>query len=165
MMTGLSFMSALVTLTAQNQPSKNYTRILRGMACAIVISVSVSGLFCLLCQVAPAGMYALFTSDPNVALAGADYLRLYSISFVDEVFMFCMFGVLTGAGYTTVTMISSITMAVGVRYFAAMLLSRYTVLGFNGIALAYSLAPILGIAIAVYFLISGKWKTPRIATR
>lgn len=165
MMVGLSFMSALVTLTGQNHPTKQFGRILRGMACGMVISVGVSGVFCLLCQIDPAGMYALFTGDPTVALAGTDYLRMYSLCFMGEVFMFCMNGVLTGAGYTTVTMISSISMAVGVRYVAALLLSKYTVLGFSGIALAYSISPILGIAIAAYFLISGRWKTPRIATR
>lgn len=107
-------------------------------------------------------MYSLFTHDSEVTLVGADYLRLYAISFIDEVIMFCMYGVLTGAGYTTVTMLSSVTMAFGLRYVFAFLLSKYTTLAFNGIALAYSIAPLLGIAVSVYFLVSGRWQKSRI---
>lgn len=160
---GLSFMSAIVTMTAQNHPTGNYKRILRGLACGLVSSLVISGIFCLLCQVFPAGMYALFTSDPAVAAVGTGYLRLYAICFLTEVTMFCMYGVLTGAGYTTVTMVSSITMSFAIRYLSAFLLSNYTVLGFNGIALAYSLAPLLGITVSICFLVSGKWKTSRIS--
>ncbi|MGM9607496.1 MAG: MATE family efflux transporter [Oscillospiraceae bacterium] len=159
---GLACMSAIVTMTAQNHPTGNYKRILRGLACGLVVSLSISGAFCLLCQFFPERMYALFTSDPAVAAVGVDYLRLYAICFLTEVTMFCMYGVLTGAGYTTVTMVSSVTMSFAIRYLAAFLLSNYTSLGFNGIGLAYSLAPLLGIAVSICFLVSGKWKTSRI---
>lgn len=155
-LTGLSCMSALATMTAQNHPLGKYKRILRGMTCGILISAAVAGVFCLLSLITPEGMYALFTGDPSVAQVGADYLRFFSLSFIDEVVMFCMFGVLTGAGYTTETMIAAVTMALGVRYIAAFLLSQYTVLGFGGIGLAYFVAPFFGIPIAVYFLASGK---------
>lgn len=159
---GLACMSAIVTMTAQNHPTGNFKRILRGLACGLVVSLSISGAFCLLCQFFPERMYALFTSDPAVAAVGVDYLRLYAICFLTEVTMFCMYGVLTGAGYTTVTMVSSVTMSFAIRYLAAFLLSNYTSLGFNGIGLAYSLAPLLGIAVSICFLVSGKWKTSRI---
>lgn len=160
---GQACSTAIVTMTAQNHPTGNYKRILQGMACGMALSLIISGIFCLLCQFFPGGMYALFTSDPAVAAVGAGYLRLYAICFITEVTMFCLYGVLTGAGYTTVTMASSITMAFAVRYLAALLLSKYTVLGFNGIALAYSLAPLLGIAVSICFLVSGRWKTSRVS--
>lgn len=159
---GMSCMSALVTMTSQNLPSGNYRRIIKGMFCSIGISVAIAGIFFALCQITPSGMYSLFTSDASVSEAGIDYLRIYSISFFDEVIMFCMFGVLTGAGYTTVTMACSIISAFGVRYALAYVLSKYTVLGFSGIALAYSCAPLVGICAGSIFLISGRWKTSRI---
>ena len=76
--------------------------------------------------------------------------------------MFCMFGILTGSGYTTVTMACSVISAFAVRYAFAYILSSFTSLGFNGIALAYSIAPLVGIAISSYFLVSGRWKNSRV---
>ena len=159
---GQACMSAIVTLTGQNHPLKNYKRILQGMLWGMAVSLGFSLVFFLLCQFVPGYMYGLFTTDPEVTRVGADYLRLFAISFLDETIMFCMFGVLTGAGYTTVTMLTSITSAFGIRYALAALLSRHTLLGFNGIALAYSAAPLLGIAVAIIFLLSGRWKKSRI---
>lgn len=159
---GMSCMSGIVTMTAQNQPGGSYKRIIRGMFCGMAASVLVSGVVFALCQITPEGMYGLFTTDTSVAEIGVSYLRIYAISFFDEVIMFCMFGVLTGSGYTTVTMTCSFLSAFGVRYAGAYLLSRFTSLGFNGIALAYSVAPLVGISIGGFYLISGRWKKSRI---
>lgn len=161
---GLTCMSAIVTMTAQTHPTGNYRRILRGLACGVAFSLAVSGVFFLLCQFFPAGMYSLFTSDPTVAAVGTGYLRLYSIFFITDDILFCLYGVLTGSGYTNVTMITSVTMSFGIRYLVALLLSKYTFLGFNGIALAYSLAPLFGITVSLCFLATGRWKTSRITT-
>lgn len=159
---GLSFMSGIISVTAQNHPTGNYKRIIQGMFCGMTGSLIVSGIVFALCQITPEGMYGLFTPDSNVAEIGASYLRIYAISFFDEVIMFCMFGVLTGSGYTTVTMCCSFLSAFGMRYAGAYLLSNFTSLGFNGIALAYSLAPLVGITVGGYFLVSGRWKKSRV---
>lgn len=164
MLPGHACSTAIVTMTAQNQPTKQYKRILQGLACGIGVSLSVSIVFFLLCQFFPEAMYSIFTNDPEVALVGASYLRLYAISFIVEAIMFCLNNLLIGAGYTTVTMASALFMSIGIRYAAAYLISQHTTLGFSGIALTYSVAPLFGIAIAAYFLVSGRWKTPRGAT-
>ncbi|MGN1002968.1 MAG: MATE family efflux transporter [Oscillospiraceae bacterium] len=156
-----SSMSAIMTFTAQNHPSRNYKRILRGLACGMGLALALALVFFALCQAVPEAMYRLFVDDPEVIRVGTDYLRIYSVSFLDETIMFCLFGVMTGAGYTMVTMVTMVTSAFGVRYASALLLSRCTALGFNGIALAYSAAPLLGIAVAGVFLLSGKWKEIR----
>lgn len=159
---GQACMAAIVTLTAQNLPGGQYGRIRQGVACCIGLSMSAAAVFFLLCQVIPGVMYSLFTSDPEVTRTGSTYLRIYAVSFLDETVMFCLFGVLTGAGYTLVTMAAAVSQAFLVRCVLAFCLSRYTALGFNGIAVAYSAAPILGLSIAGLFLLSGKWKTPRV---
>ena len=92
---------------------------------------------------------------------GIDYLKLFSLSFVFETIMFCMFGVITGSGYTKITMFSSIFSAFAVRYLVAWLLSQHTALGFNGIALGFACSPFVGIAVCLFFFISGKWKRSR----
>ncbi len=161
-MPGIACMTAIVTLTAQNYPRKNYKRIMEGMVCGLTLSLAVSIIFVLLCQFIPHVMYGLFTSDTSVLDVGIDYLKYFSLSFVFETIMFCMFGVITGSGYTRATMISSIFSAFAVRYLVAWLLSQYTALGFNGIALGYACSPIVGIAVCLFFFITGKWKRSRL---
>ncbi len=161
-MPGIACMTAIVTLTAQNHPRKNYKRILQGMACGLTLSLSVSVIFVLLCQTVPHIMYGFFTSDISVLDVGIDYLKYFSLSFVAETVMFCMFGVITGSGYTRSTMISSVFSAFAVRYLVAWLLSQHTAMGFNGIALGYACSPLVGIALCLFFFVTGKWKRSRL---
>ena len=158
---GIACMTAIVTLTAQNHPLKNYKRIIGGMLWAMSLCLCFAAVFMGLCLAVPGAMYGLFTNDPHVLEVGTDYLRWFSVSFIDETIMFCFMGVISGAGYTKAAMCSGIISAFGVRYVAAYLLSHFTALGFNGIALAYSCAPLVGISICSYFVITGKWKVHR----
>lgn len=45
-----------------------------------------------------------------------------------------------------------------IRYLFAWILSRYTALGFEGIAIAYSAAPFVSAAICTVYLATGRWK-------
>ncbi len=157
-MPGIACMTAIVTMTAQNHPRKDFKRIINGMFCGLVLSLSVSVVFVLLCQIVPDFMYGLFTSDSSVLEVGIDYLKYFSISFAAETIMFCLIGVITGSGYTRATMFSGILSSFAVRYLVAYLLSHFTVLGFNGIALGYACSPLVGIAVCIYFFATGKWK-------
>lgn len=158
---GIACMTAIVTLTAQNHPLKNYKRIIHGMLWALGLCLGFAMIFLVACQAFPGVMYGFFTDDPNVLEVGTDYLRWFSISFIDENIMFCFMGIISGAGYTRAAMVSGIISSFGVRFVAAYLLSHFTALGFNGIALAYSCAPLVGISICSYFFITGKWKILR----
>lgn len=160
-MPGIACMTAIVTLTAQNHIRQNFKRIMSGLLCGLTLSLSVSLVFVLLCQFVPDVMYGFFTSDSSVLEVGIDYLKLFSLSFVFETIMFCMFGVITGSGYTKITMFSSVFSAFAVRYLVAWLLSQHTALGFNGIALGFACSPFVGIAVCLFFFISGKWKRSR----
>ena len=155
---GTACMSAIVTMTAQNLPGKQYKRIIRGMLTGMALSFSIAMMFFVICQVAPGSMYALFTPEEAVVAVGSTYLRIYALTFVVEVIMFCLFGVLTGSGHTEVSMLNAIFSAFAVRYVLAHVLSAYTPLGFNGIAVAYSAAPMVGILVALFFIGTGRWK-------
>lgn len=159
---GQAFMSGLMTLTAQNLPVGNHRRIMEGWRFAEVIVFAISAVIVLVCRLWPGAIYRIFTSDTAVAEIGTTYLRLFVIAFIFDNFMFCMFGVLTGSGNTHVTFLCAILSAFGARYLLAVVLSRYTSLGFNGIALAYTSAPIIGIIVAGAYLASGKWKKSRV---
>ncbi len=159
---GMACMTALISTTAQNIPKKNYSGIMRTLACGIVLSLVCAGVFVVLCHVFPAEIYGIFNDSEGVRMYGIDYLKLYSYSFLTEVVMFCLFGVLGGAGYTNVTMICAISQAFLVRLLFAWIFAKCTPLGFSGIGLAYGCAPLVGITISILFLSTGKWKKSRV---
>lgn len=161
-MPGIACMTAIVTMTAQNHPRKDFKRIIRGMVCGLVLSLSVSVIFVFLCQIAPETMYRLFTSDSSVLDVGISYLKYFSLCFIGETTMFCLFGVITGSGYTRATMFSGIFSSFAVRYLLSYLLCHYTSLGFDGIALGFVFSPFVGIAVSLFFFITGKWKKSRL---
>lgn len=155
---GQALMSGIITMTAQNLPRGNDKRIIQGWRRAEVIAFAASAVIVLICQIFPARIYSIFTSEAAVAEIGITYLRIYSLCLFIENFMFCIFGVLTGSGHTMVTFACSAFSSIGVRYALAFVLSNYTAMGFNGIALAYSGSPLVGAIIGGLFLISGRWK-------
>ncbi|MCD8099456.1 MAG: MATE family efflux transporter [Oscillospiraceae bacterium] len=162
MLPGQSMMSAMVSLTAQNLPKKNYGRIYRGFAMSVAISWGIGFVMIALCWLIPDQIYSLFTSEEAVGEMGRLFLGLYSLCFITENYMFCQYGILTGAGYTTITMTCAILSAFVARYTLAVIFSQYTALGFDGIALAYPLSPLISITISGIYLLSGRWKISRI---
>lgn len=86
----------------------------------------------------------------------------FAIGFIVENIMFCLFGLLTGAGHTMVPFCCAVISAYLVRTLLAWYFSRCTFLGFNGIALAYSIAPFVSCAICTLYIASGRWKHSKI---
>lgn len=155
-------MSGLMTLTAQNLSANQPKRVTRGMRTGMLFAFSISAVISALCVIFPEEVFRIFTSDPEVASIGTGFLRRMIGSFLLESLMFCMFGVIAGSGYTPLTMCCGILSAFAVRYGCAWLFSQVFLLGFNGIGLAYLVGPMISLTICSLFLLSGKWKTPRI---
>lgn len=159
---GQAVMSAVITMTAQNVPGKNYKRIYRGVGAGMLLTLLIGGALMVICQLFPGPLLGLFTTESEVITIGVPFMRILVWTFLLENMMFCLFGLLTGAGYTHVTMICALLTAFAVRFTFAHLLAKQTELGFNGIALSYVLAPILSIVITGLFAASGRWKRPRV---
>ncbi len=158
-------MTGLMALTAQNLAANEPKRVMKGMWTGMIFAGAISLVVYVLCFIFPNQAFRIFTPDAAVAAAGIDYLQIMSISFVLESFMFCMFGVIAGSGYTPLTMSCGIISAFVARYSAAWLLSQVVGMGFNGVGLAYNVGPIVSSSICIIFLLTGKWKTPRVQIR
>ncbi len=157
-----AMMGAIITVTGQNIGAGQPDRALRGMGIGILYAVPISLVFYLLSLLRPEMMLGIFTSEAPVLSAGAPYLKALALSFVLESVMFCMMGLLTGAGHTLVTLSCALVSAFVVRYSLALLFSRTLGMGFVGVGWAYPFAPAASLVICTVFLLSGRWKTNRV---
>lgn len=162
---GQAVMAAIITMTAQNLPGKNYKRIFRGVGAGMILTLIIGFALMAVCQFLPEQLLGMFTNEAEVIAIGIPFMRILVWAFIIENIMFCFFGLLTGAGYTHITMISAMSGAFIIRLAFSHVLTRFSPLEFNGIALAYVLAPCLSIAIAGLFTLSGRWKKPRVKTQ
>ena len=160
-MAAQAMMGAIAAMTGQNLAVGQSSRSLKGMGIGILYAIPLAMLFFLLSELAPTAMLRLFTKEAGVLTIGPHYLQILAISFLIETFMFCMYGLMTGAGYTLVTMSCAIVSGFAVRFVLASIFGFLTPLGFYGIAWAYVLAPIASTIICLIFIHSGRWKTMR----
>lgn len=156
-------MAGLMTVTAQNlavgQPKRVVEGFRTGASFVTVIGLAIFAF----CMAWPQAAFRIFTPELAVADIGIEYLRCMAFSFVLESIMFCMFGIISGSGYTPVTMCCGILSAFAARYSCAWLLSQTFMLGFKGIGIAYNAGPVITSLVCVVFLLTGKWKTARIS--
>ena len=157
-----AMMGAIITVTGQNIGAGRPERALRGMGIGILYALPISLVFFLLSLIRPELMLSLFTGEAPVIAAGAPYLKALALSFVLESVMFCMMGLLTGAGHTLVTLSCAMVSAFVVRYSLARLFSIRLGMGFVGVGWAYPFAPAASLLICTAFLLSGRWKTNRV---
>ncbi len=157
-----AMMAAIVTLTAQNLPGKDYKRILRGLGYGILLATVIAVAVWILCEIFPGQLLSVFTTETGVIEIGIPFMRIFICCILIENVMFCVNGFLTGAGYTHITMIGALIAAFVVRYALAWILSQKTAMGFNGIALSYVFAPCATLGIGGIFALTGRWKRPRV---
>ena len=157
-----AMMGAIITVTGQNVGAGQPSRALRGMGIGILYALPVSVVFFILSLLWPEMMLRLFTSEAPVLAAGAPYLKALALSFVLESVMFCMMGLLTGAGHTMVTLSCALVSAFVVRYSLARLFSITLGMGFVGVGWAYPFAPAASLVICTVFLLTGRWKSNRV---
>ena len=158
-------MLGIMTMTAQNLAAEQPKRVTRGMGVGMAFSAGVSLVIFAVCMIFPQTVFRIFTPDAAVAAVGVGYLRCMAASFILEGVMFCMFGVISGSGYTPVTMCCGILSAFVARYSCAQLFSNVMGLGFNGIGLSYLAAPVFSTLICLGFILSGKWKSSRVTVK
>ncbi|MBQ9815764.1 MAG: MATE family efflux transporter [Lachnospiraceae bacterium] len=158
-------MAAIISMAGQNIGAGQHDRAKKGMFIGMTYAFPLSIIFMLFSLIKPEWMLGIFTTDPTVIEWGIPYLQVLAISFIIEAGMFCMFGLITGAGYTNVTMLCAIFSAFIVRYSLALLFSKALHMGFIGIAWAYPFAPVASCIVCIIFLLTGKWKKSRLKMR
>ena len=140
-----SFMQSMAAFTAQNLGAGKTKRALQavyyGIAASLLAGV-VMGIFTffrgdLLCSI--------FSKDPQVIAAGADYLRSYAIDCLFTAIFFVFIGYYNGLGLTGFVMAQGIISAFGVRVPVSYLMSRRVPVSLFRIGLATPCSSLLQI--------------------
>jgi putative MATE family efflux protein len=160
---GLAMLSAISAMTGQNVGAGRYDRALQTLFAGIKIIMPVAAVIWILVNTFVSGIIGIFSRDPEVHAYGVVYMRFLSVDAVLATGLFCLSGLLSGAGKTRFTLFSSILSSIIIRVPLAYLFSMVLGMGFPGIGLAIALAPLGSLVLASAYVASGRWKRSRAA--
>lgn len=124
MLPTVAFSSAVATMVAQNQGAGLKTRARQCLSTGIWLSLLFGAAFFLCAQCNAPGLVRLFTSDPAVISAGAQYLRSYSVDSILVCVVFCMNSYFSGSGHGVFPLLHSLIATFLVRIPLSWILSR-----------------------------------------
>lgn len=147
---------AIATFTGQNLGAGRRDRVRRGLVYGTLMALSIS-----VCISAAMFFFGkefmhIFSSDAEVLRIGFEYLRIVSLGYALQTVMFCVSGVIRGAGATVFTMFMTLTAMWIVRIPCAVVLSRFR--GTNGIWWAIVIGYAVGMTGTILYYCFGKWE-------
>ncbi len=158
----LAMRSAVSSMAGQNIGAGETARAKKTMLTGMGIAFAISAFVFAVVELFPQPIISLFDTNPDVIAIGTEYLRFIALDYLFVPFVFCMNGLAIGAGYTNFALFNACFSSILVRVPFAYLVVSFTDLGFNGIGLATGLASLASIVVGIIFVVSGKWKKPKI---
>ena len=154
----LAMMTAVSTMAGQNIGAGRPDRAESSMKMGVKLILPVVALIMLIVNLFPRFILGMFTNDPSDIAIGIHYMRISSIEYLIDVFVFCINGMIQGAGYPKIVMVNAIVTSVALRVPLAYLFSMGFGMDLYGVALATSTSPFGGLIIAYVFYRSGVWR-------
>ncbi|MDD2955509.1 MAG: MATE family efflux transporter [Oscillospiraceae bacterium] len=147
-----SFAAAVAPMSAQNLGAGKPERALRTLWCGVFFSLVCGVLVAVYSQIFPETLTRIFSGDPAVIAAAADYLRTYSLDCVLVSFVFCMNSYFSSCGKAAMSFFHSVLATFCVRipltyYFSRLAAGSLTLMG-----LAAPAATLLSLAICLPYL-------------
>ena len=158
----LAMSSAVSSMAGQNIGAGQIDRAKKTMMTGMGIAFAMSAVVFVIVQLFPQPIISLFDTNPEVISVGTGYMRFIALDYIFVPFVFCMNGLAIGAGYTNFALFNACFSSILVRVPFAYLIVNLTELGFDGIGLATGLASVASLIVGIIFIVSGKWKTPKI---
>lgn len=110
-----AFMQSLSSMVAQNYGAREYGRAYRILYTAILMSLVSGVIMAFLSFFVGETLADIFSDDPAVIAAAANYMKAYAVDCLFTPFLFCYIGFASGIGGTTFVMIQGIVGAFAVR--------------------------------------------------
>ena len=149
--------SSVASMSAQNIGAGKHDRAKKTVRSGMMLAFPIGLVFFCAAFFAPQFIMHIFNNDTSVITNGIEYIKFFSFDYIVVPFLFCINGLLMGAGMTTFTMINGILCAVVFRVPIAYLLGIVFEMGLSGIALAAPAASVGALIISFCFYKSGIW--------
>ncbi len=150
--------SSISAYAAQNMGAGLYDRAKKSMVVGLGIAMALGIAVFAAVQLFPAEIIAIFDQNEETIKCGVEYIRALCYDYLLVPIQFCCNGLILGAGYTTFTMISSIVSSLLLRIPVALVFGSVLGWGLTGIGLAAPAATLCGVALGIWFVLSGRWR-------
>lgn len=152
MLISLAFMQSISAFVAQNYGAGRIDRAKKALHYGTAVSFAIGiGMF-FLSYLRGNMLAGIFSSDPDVIAAAADYLKAYSIDCMFTAVFFCYIGFYNGIGMTKFVMIQGIVGAFCVRVPVSYLMSIQPTPTLFNIGLATPLSSVLQLILCLGFM-------------
>ncbi len=152
----MNFATALSTFVGQNIGANKPQRVRRGLIATVKMSALIAILVSTLVVTFSESIMHLFTKEQAVIDIGVGYLKIVGAFYLVFSLMFSITGLLRGAGATIIPMFASLLSLWVVRIPLAWFLSGK--IGVTGIWWAIPLGWFVGLLLAFFYYLSGRWK-------
>jgi len=157
-MPAVAMSMSVSTMSAQSIGARKWDRAIKccwyGAAIAFLFGAAAFAA----AQFFPAEILRLFSDEEAMIAPGVIYLRLVSWDFLLVPMVFCINGMMMGAGHTMFTLFVSLTSSLILRIPVAMLLGVTMQMGVSGIGYAAPAATAGALIVQLIYLATGKWK-------
>lgn len=158
MLPAAAFSGAISAFAGQNLGAGQPERARKALRVSIILALVCSLFFFAWAQLWPLSIMGIFKASDEVAQAGAQYMRTFSLDFMLVAFGFCLNGFFNGCGRTLFVMLTGGAASVGIRLPLAWLLSRLAPGNLMVIGIAAPAATLVSVVISLWYLRKGSWK-------
>lgn len=153
MLISTAFMQSMSAFVAQNYGAGHIDRAKKALHYGACVSFAIGVGMCLLTFFHGTILAGIFSSDMEVVLAAADYLKAYALDCLLTAIFFCYTGFYNGIGRTKFVMVQGILGAFGVRIPVSYFMSLQPDASLFHIGLATPLSSLLQLILCVGFMI------------
>ena len=157
-MPAIAMSSSVSSVAAQNIGAGQHDRAVEALKAGLKISIVIGLAVFAFTQLCPQLILKMFNAEADVMAYGETYLRAFSFDYLIVPFVFCINGLMLGAGHSMFSLINNMLSAILLRVPVAFLVSR-TALGLAGVGAAAPAASLASLIVGIWFLLSGRWKT------
>ena len=151
-----AFMQSLAAIVAQNVGANKIKRAKKALLNGIILSLAFSLVLFYLGFFHGEFFTQIFTNDPEVIAAAAEFVKDYAIDSMLTSFLFCLVGYFNGCGKTTITLLQGIV-GVCIRIPAAIIIRNSAIASVFTIGLATPISTTVQIIFCgIFFLATNK---------
>ena len=146
-------------LAGQNLGAGQPDRAAKSSWIAVALVEGIMFVFCMVLIFAAENIVHIFSTEPDVVLISATYLRIGILGYAFLGFVAVLMNSLSGSGDTLPPMIVAVSTVMVVTLPMAFFLSKYTSLGVYGVRWAMAAEMVVQAIIFTIYFRTGKWKT------